>query len=302
MRRTYREKVYKCGDYIDVQVFPVFQKGNTRRKKRAKPTSDMQARLNQRNAERALIRLLNANFTEDDISVTLTFRDEHLPETYEEAEKRAKNFLRRVSRLREKKGLPELKRILIPGGGRFHFHIPMNGGLDDKVLQALWPWGYTNVIHFEFSESGLEGHARYIATQYEEDQYGGEDLLSGYEIDESTGEVTESSSSTAGGPPSSILGKAKRAKGKRRYSCSKNIVRPEAEERDGRISAQKVEDMATVDSYSRTVFEKLYPGYCFSSCVPYYNQENGGYYLEIRMYRSDAEFLQSRKRYRRIRS
>lgn len=284
MRRVYREKTYKCGDYMDVQVFPVFQKGNTRRKKRAKPTSEMQARLNQRNAERALIRLLNANFTERDISVTLTFRDEHLPETYEEAERRAKNFLRRVQRLREKKGLPELKRILIPGSGRFHFHIPMNGGLDDKELQALWPWGYLNVVHFEFNENGLEGHARYIATQYEEDQYGGEDLLSGYDVDESTGEVT-----------------AKRAKGKRRYSCSKNIVRPEAEERDGRISAQRVEDMATVDSYSRAIFEKLYPGYCFSSCVPYYNAENGGYYLEIRMYRSDAEFLQTRKKYRRIR-
>lgn len=286
MRRTYREKIYRCGDYIDVQVFPVFAKGNTRRKKRAKPTSEMQARLNQRNAERALIRLLNANFTERDISVTLTFSDEHLPEAYEEAERRAKNFLRRVKRLRVKRDMSELKYIIIPGGGRFHFHIPMNGGIDTKELQALWPWGYLNVVHFEFNESGLEGHARYVASQYEEDQYGGEDLLTMYGVDEETGEVSETS---------------KRVKGKRRYSCSKNIVRPEAEERDGRLSAQRVEDMATVDSYSRAVFEKLYPGYCFCSCVPYYNQENGGYYLEIRMYREDAEFLQTRKKYRRIR-
>ena len=293
MRRTYREKIYRCGDYIDVQVFPVFAKGNTRRKKRAKPTSEMQARLNQRNAERALIRLLNANFTEQDISVTLTFRDEHLPETYEEAEKRAKNFLRRVKRLRARRGLPELKYIIIPGSGRYHFHIPMNGGIDTKELQALWPWGYLNVVHFEFNESGLEGHARYVASQYEEDQYGGEDLLTMYGVDEETGEVSEMQNAEC---------RMQRKKGKRRYSCSKNIVRPEAEERDGRLSAQRVEDMATVDSYSRAVFEKLYPGYCFSSCMPYYNQENGGYYLEIRMYRADAEFIKNRGKFKRIRS
>ena len=329
MRRTYREKIYRCGDYIDVQVFPVFNKGNTRRKRRSKPTSEMQAKLNQKNAERALIRLLNANFTEDDISATLTFRDEFLPESYEEAERMAKNFLRRVKRLRAKKGLDEIKYIMIPGPGRFHFHIPMSGGLTDKELQALWPYGYLNCIHFEFNESGLEGHARYVAKQYEEDQYGGEDLFSMYEVDEETGEVssknqlitdfdvanaqkqgaeydkcTEEENATMfqeGKKKAKQAGKANRAKGKRRYNCSRNIVRPEAEEKDGRISAAKVEELATVDSASRAAFEKLYPGYCLADCKPYYNEENGGYYLEIRLYRSDAAFIKTRQKYRRRR-
>lgn len=285
MRRTYREKIYRCGEYLSVQVFPVFSRSNGRRKKRAKPTSAMQARLNQKNAERELIRILNANFTEDDISVTLTFSDEHLPDTYEEAERAAKNFLRRVNRLRVKRGLGEMKRVLIPGAGRFHFHIPMSGGIDDKTLASMWPFGYCNTIHFQFNESGLEGHARYVAKQYEEDQYGGVDLLSMLEVDEETGEVTE----------------GKRKKGKRRYSCSRNIVHPEAEERDGRISAARVEEIATVDSASRAIFEKLYPGYVLADCVPYYNEENGGYYLEIKMYREDASFLLSRKKYNRWR-
>ena len=295
MRRTYREKIYRCGDYIDVQVFPVFNKGNTRRKRRSKPTSEMQAKLNQKNAERALIRLLNANFTEDDISATLTFRDECLPESYEEAEKMAKNFLRRVKRLRGKKGLDEIKYIMIPGPGRFHFHIPMSGGLTDKELQALWPYGYLNCIHFEFNENGLEGHARYVAKQYEEDQYGGEDLFSMYEVDEETGEVHENAECRMQNA------ELKRAKGKRRYNCSRNIERPEPEEKDGRISAAKVEELATVDSASRAVFEKLYPGYCLADCKPYYNEENGGYYLEIRLYRSDAAFIKTRQKYRRRR-
>ena len=300
MRRLYREKIYRTGDYLDVQVFPVFNKANARRKKRSKPTSEMQAKLNQRNAERALTRILNANFGEDDISVTLTYAADYLPESFEDAEKDAKNFLRRVKRLRAKKGLDEIKYVLIPGPGRFHFHIPMNGGLGDKELQKLWPYGYCNIIHFEFNENGIEGHARYIAKQFEESD--DPDIFDMFNIDEETGEVTEkdtSSDSQASHLP--LKGKAKRAKGKRRYSCSKNIIRPEAEEKDGRISAAKVEEIATVDSESRKALEKLYPGYCLSDVRPYYNEENGGYYLEIRMYRSDAAFLQTRKRFRQRR-
>ena len=120
-----------------------------------------------------------------------------------------------------------------------------------------------------------------------------------FDVDEETGEVKEkdtSSDSQASHLP--LKGKAKRAKGKRRYSCSKNIVRPVAEERDGEITSSKVEELATVDSGSRRAFEKMYPGYCFSDCKPCYNNENGGYYLQVKMYRSDASFLQTMKKFK----
>lgn len=291
MKCMYREKMYKCGDYLEVEVFPVFAKSNGRRRAKYRPTSEMQAKLNQARAERALTRILNANFTEDDISVTLTYDDKSLPDSFEQAERDAKNFLRRARRLRGKRDLAEIKYVLISGSGRFHFHIPMSGGLTDKELQKLWPYGYLNVIHFIFNENGLEGHARYIATQYDEDQYGGEDLLSLFDIDEETGEVTE----RADGEDKASRS---RVKGKRRYSCSKNIIRPEAEERDGKLGASRVEELATTDSASRAAFEKLYPGYCFGSCKPYYNTENGGYYLQLKMYRADAQFLKTRKKFK----
>lgn len=281
MKRRYREKIYTCGDYKDIQLFPVFEKAKGRRKKRSKPTSEMQTRLNQRNAERNLTRLLNANFTENDISLTLTFKNEHLPKTYDEAERMAKNLLRRLKRLRGKKSLPEMKYIIIPGAGRFHFHIPMSGGIDDKTLQDMWPYGYCNIIHFIFDENGIEGHARYVAKQFELDDI---DIFSMFDIDEETGEVTEKEGKSV-----------TRSKGKRRYTCSRNIIRPEPEEKDGRISAARVEEIATVDSASRAVFEKLYPGYCLADCKPYYNEENGGYYLEIKMYKKDSSFLKRKR-------
>ena len=288
MKTLYREKIHRCGEYVEIDIFPVFKKAKGGRRAKYKPTSDMQARLNQRNAERAITRILNTNFTDKDISLTLTYKDEHLPKTFEEAERQAKNFLRRVKRLRAKIGLDEIKWVMIPGAGRYHFHIPMSGGIGDETLQDLWPYGYCNIIHLEFDENGIEGHARYAATQFELDQI---DIFSLFDINEETGELTEKEGK---------LGS--RAKGKRRYTCSRNIIRPETEERDGEISSSKVEELATMDSNSRAVFEKLYPGYCFSSCVPYYNSENGGYYLQVKMYRSDAEFLQRRKKFNRIRN
>lgn len=286
MRKRYREKIYKCGEYLEVDIFPVFAHSNRKRRAKYKPTSAMQEKLNQRHAEQELTRIVNKNFMKSDLAVTLTYVNKWLPDNKDDAMKDAKNFLRRVKRLRTKKGLPEMKYVLIPGGGRFHFHIFMTGGISAEELTELWWMGYCNSKVLINNENGLEGIARYTANQYSDDLYDGEDLLSGYDLDEETGELTERE------------GNKVRKKGARRYICSKNILRPEAEVREGKISATRVEELATVDSASRSAFEKLYPGYCFSECVPYYNEENGGYYLRVKMFKNDAAFLYERKRFR----
>ena len=54
MRRLYRERRYVCGDYLEVDIFPVFKK-QAGRGMRAKPTSETQARLNEHNAEQQLM-------------------------------------------------------------------------------------------------------------------------------------------------------------------------------------------------------------------------------------------------------
>lgn len=272
MRCRYREKIYRTGEYLEVDIFPVFHKGGTgsRRKAKYKPTSAMQARLNQRRAEEALTRLLNENFTDDDIEITLTYDDEHLPSDCDKAFRDADNYIRRVKRLRGKRGLSELKFCKVLGGGRFHFHIVMSGGIDRDELERMWGLGYANSKRLKFSSGGVAGLAHYIANQLDaSDEFGGEDLFSLYDIDVETGEATEKP--------------RERKKGQRRWSCSKNLRRPAPEIREGRISAGKVEELATFDAESRAVYEKLYPGYEFVSARPYYNPENGGYYLQVRM-------------------
>ena len=44
MQRTYRERKHICGDYMEVEIFPVYTNAK-RRGKRKKPTSEIQQRL-----------------------------------------------------------------------------------------------------------------------------------------------------------------------------------------------------------------------------------------------------------------
>lgn len=269
MRCRYRERVYKTGDYLEAEIYPVFHdgRGKSRRRARYKPTSAMQVRLNQRRAERELTRLLNANFTPEDIEITLTFTDDTLPEEYTDAYKLCVNYLRRVKRLYSRRLDKDIKYVIVPGGGRYHFHVVLTGGISRDELERMWGHGYANSKRLKFTAGGVAGLAYYIANQLTTPD-NGEDLFGGMAIDEETGEVTD---------------ERIRKKGARRWSCSKNLTRPEPETRDGRISAARVEELCTVDAESRTAYERLYPGYVFSSAKGYYNPENGGYYLQIIM-------------------
>ena len=264
MRCLYRERRYFCGDYLEVDIFPVFRKQGSRGK-RAKPTSEAQAKLNEHNAEQKLIRILNANFTNRDIEIHLTYNDENLPGTPDEVKRDVQNFLRRVKRLRERLGLPELKYVVVPSGGidgtRFHIHITMSGGVDRSALEELWGFGYANSKRLQFNENGVEGLARYVARQFSTHK---DELPFG-----------------------------------KRWSASKNLVIPKPNDRDGKLSQRKVEELATIESASQSAFESLYEGYHLSEVRPFYNEVNGGYYLHVKMYRDGSRFANTRRRKKR---
>ena len=161
-----RESVYICGDYMDAEVYPVFQPAGKRRK-RCKPTSEIQEKTNQRNAEKRLTRLVHANFTGADLALHLTYRLS--PESVEEAKRDLQNFLRRVKRLREKLGLSPIKYIYRTEeggrGGRIHHHIILNGGVDRDELEKLWGKGLANSKRLQFGEDGIKGLAIYMAKE-----------------------------------------------------------------------------------------------------------------------------------------
>lgn len=166
MRKTYqREKQHICGEYLDVYLYPVFKRPG-QRAKRANPTTATQASLNQRHAEERVTRLLHANFTPEDLELGLSY--EINPESDEEATRLARNFLRRLKRLRQKLGLSPLKYICVTEKskrGRYHHHVTVNGGIDRDVIENLWGLGYANTRRLQFTETGLAGLGRYIVKE-----------------------------------------------------------------------------------------------------------------------------------------
>lgn len=256
MRCRYRETVYRCGDYLEAHIYPVYRLATSRRKK-SKPTPETQQRLNEKRAEGKFIRLLNANFGSEDLKVELTYSPEHLPETDEEAAKELRNFLRRVKRYRERYGLTELKYLAVTEkgsrSGRYHHHLVISGGMSVRDLVDLWGKGIVGTDYLQLNENGLADLGVYMMKQVRSTPF------------------------------------------KRKWTGSKNLIHPEPKQRDGRFSKRQVRELAK-DTDDRTEFDKLYPGYLYSQAKVVYSDINGGWYIYARYYREEAEFLRRRKR------
>ena len=75
-----REKKYKCGEYLEVELYHISKKEQKKSRKRKKKESRKeQKNLNDKNARKKLRRILNANFTKKDLFVHLTYDNKNLP-------------------------------------------------------------------------------------------------------------------------------------------------------------------------------------------------------------------------------
>ena len=163
MRTKYREKKYECGDFLEVLIYPVFQKQSGRRAK-AKPTSEVQKKNNALNAERQLTRLVHTNFTSGDYKLDLTYRTP--PKDNDEAVKDIQNFIRRAKRYYAANGINEVKYIWVMEAGekrgRLHFHLIITGGVDRTALEKLWGKGRANAYALQFDENGVADLTHYM--------------------------------------------------------------------------------------------------------------------------------------------
>lgn len=163
----YRVKSVKAGQQLYVDVYPIFGREQAGRAKRAmkQVTREAQKKINERNAKRRIVQLVNHNFTEKDIALHLTYDN---PPDYEQCQRDVRNFVRRVKRLRKKQGLPEMKYIYVVEDDEFgvkkriHAHVVLTGGIAREELERLWARGYANADRLQLNEQGLEGLARYM--------------------------------------------------------------------------------------------------------------------------------------------
>lgn len=143
-----REKRITSGKLFEVEFYAVTADGRlyTRGKKK-RVSRAAQKKLNDKNARKKLLRLIETNFTaENDYYSTFTYTDAEMPETYEACKRDVNNFFKRVRRARKKADLSALKYIYVierkvsrkTGVPRFHVHMIINGGLKRKEIKKLW--------------------------------------------------------------------------------------------------------------------------------------------------------------------
>ena len=244
-RMGYRTRTTVAGPRLEAEVYPVFGRNTEAMLRRAKKTNitpEKQARANHERSLRHLVQLVDANFDERDVHVTLTFKHQV---RFERAQKDMRNFLLKLKRIREKRGLPGLKYIYTIEGDddgsreRIHIHLLTNGDMDRAEIEQIWRRGYANVDRLQPDENGLEAIARYIAKQQ---------------------------------------------RNRRRWCASRNLKQPKSRTSDSRLSNGRVKRIAMdIRNEAKEQMERVYPGYRFVKISVRYSDVVDGAYIRCVM-------------------
>jgi len=270
-----RQKIIHCGKYgekskyIEVDLYPVFEvrKIGKGRNKKKNVTCEEQKNLNSKKAKRYFNQLAKTNFSSRDYHMSLTYSNDNLPGTLDEAEKESINYVRRVNRRRKAKGMSNAKYMIVTersNNGRIHHHLIIEGGLSRDEMEALWSkqrisWkkferdeeyinsikliGYANAERLQFDEKGIEALCNYLC---------------------------------------------KDPQGKRRWRQSKNLLKPWYKNpTDGKYSRRKIEKMANLPQDCeevKTYWERQYKGYMLDESVPEFNEITGQWSIYLKMH------------------
>lgn len=251
-RYKYILKTIISGDMLEAEIYPVYEKRNEiPRREKEKESKDSQNNLNDKNARKRFIRVVNTNFGKEDLLITLTYVDKYLP-TQKQAKRDVQNYIRRLKNYRKKHGLTELQYVYVieyvdeeeqhkSKKIRVHHHILINK-MDRDVAENLWKRGRVEARRLQPDDFGLEGMARYLL---------------------------------------------KDPKGKRWYG-SRNLKEPKVYKSVTKLSKRKAGQMVLNQDELPGMFEKIYSGtYRFNDCQTYLSDITGGFYLYCRMRRRD---------------
>lgn len=134
-------------------------------------SAEAMAKWNCKSASRQLELRIASAFNYSDLVVTVTFDDEHLPDTQEQAKKCLQTFFRQLRKHRKARN-QELIYIYVPeglhGDRRRHFHIFLNStGEDLEIIKSLWIWGQQVDLAY-IRDKGYEGWAIYLSKERRE--------------------------------------------------------------------------------------------------------------------------------------
>ena len=247
LKCAYVTRTITSGKVKEVEIYPEYTSCQLKKHKEIRRISSKTRRnLNDKNSRKYLNRLINCNFGDDDIWATLTYDNEHLPRTEDEALKKFQYYIRKLNKYRAKKGIGKAKYIYITekssGKKRFHHHMIIDHELTMDEIEKLWPYGRrNNTRRIHEDKEGLNGLASYLTKEKD------------------------------------------REKGKKRWNCSKGLKKPTVTKSYTKLSMKKIRDMTANQNMIRETIEKLYPGTIYCEERALFNQFNSRTYFYIRL-------------------
>lgn len=183
-RRYIREQRHLCGErYQEIDIYQVTQcqhVASTRAKKRM-ASRLVQQELNARYSARHFAQLLATNFGAGDKHVTLTYSDNHLPESIEAAEADLELYLDRLRKACKRRGVKAPRYIAVTEYNedeegrltvRYHHHLVISCALSRDELEDLWHvrrgterLGTVNADRLQPDHGSFEALAEYL-TKY----------------------------------------------------------------------------------------------------------------------------------------
>ncbi len=116
------------------------------------------------------------NFEVGDYHLSLTFDDDHLPDTFDEGKREVDNFIKRLRRIYQKNDV-ELKYLMVYEGrhskSRLHWHLILNGGktIDRDAIEDIWKLGYANADRLRLQgEKSFQKLSGYLMKEQEDSE------------------------------------------------------------------------------------------------------------------------------------
>ena len=217
IKSVYATKTIKAGEQFEIEIYPEFTKKE---------------------------RLINTNFSKNDLWITLTYSNDHLPASLDEALKNIKNYIRRINYKRKKLGLEKAKYIYVTEHSkekkiRCHHHLIMDHGLSMDLVESMWKCGKrNNVRKVDPDENGLSGLANYLV---------------------------------------------KDPKGSKRWCSSTNLKKPKESKSYSNFKASHVKKFVRTPEIIQQRMEHKYKNKIYLRHEIRYNEINGRFYIYVRM-------------------
>lgn len=280
-----REKKTKSGPLLEADFYPVWRNGVRvpTRAPKTKPSTQEQIKYNQRQAEKKLIRLVNANFDSSDLILHPTYIPENAPQDEKQARRDMVNYIRRL-KTRRKSALKEVIQAL-EAMPELEALKGQREKLEEQKRKLEQPLKYIYVMErVEYKSGKYKGRANWHFHAF---FTGG---LSRREMEQLWPKGMRTNADRFQpdrfGPVAAARYLSKGPQGSKRYTCSRNLDKPVvAKPKDGKITEKGVQRIATQRVDDKDYWERRYKGYRFIRCYSRYNEYNGYWYVSVVMYK-----------------